>query len=146
MLLASTHSFVRPVIKDRYAFGGLVYDCGNGCVGVQVQRSEHVYYLEQQKRFLIDPFDEIRVVRDGDVVILEFSADPKEIPATKGFGLYDQIVYGPLVLPYFIQFLDTWKFKPRIYTYWLPDTEAEDTPGGLRFGMAQLGAYSLADI
>ncbi len=72
---------------------------GMAAFGVQIQRSEYVYYWEQQKRFLIDLFDQIRDVRDGDVVILEFSADPQVIPATKGFGLNDQSVYGPLVLP-----------------------------------------------
>jgi hypothetical protein len=36
------------------------------------------------------------------------------------------------VLPYFIKFPDTWKLKPRIYTYWPPGTKAEETPEGLR--------------
>ena len=105
---------------------------GMAAFGVQIQRSEYVNYWEQQKRFLIGLFDQIRDVRDGDVVILEFSTDPQVIPTTDGFGLYDQVVYGSLVLPYFIKFPDTWKLKPRIYTYWPPGTKAEETPEGLR--------------
>jgi hypothetical protein len=105
---------------------------GMAAFGVQIQRSEYVNYWDQQKRFLIGLFDEIRDVQDGDVVILEFSTDAQVIPATDGFGFYDQVVYGPLVLPYFIKFPDTWKLKPRIYTYWPPGTKAEETPEGLR--------------
>jgi hypothetical protein len=105
---------------------------GMTAFGVQIQRSEYADYWEQQKRFLIALIDAIRDVREGDVVILEFSTDPQVIPATKGFGLYDQVVYGPLVLPYFIKFPDTWKSKPRVFTYWPEGTKAEETPNGLR--------------
>ena len=105
---------------------------GMTAFGVQIQRSEYVNYWEQQKRFLIALIDTIRDVREGDVVILEYSTDSKVIPATKGFGLYDQIVYGPLVLPYFVKFPDSWKLKPRVFTYWPQGTEAEETPNGLR--------------
>jgi hypothetical protein len=105
---------------------------GMAAFGVQVQRSEYVDYWEQQKRFLVALFDQIRDVREGDVVILEFSTNPQVIPATKGFGQYNQVVYGPLVLPYFVKFPGTWKSKPRVFTYWPQGTKAEETPNGLR--------------
>jgi hypothetical protein len=105
---------------------------GMAAFGIQIQRSEYVNYWDQQKRFLIDLVNEVRDVRDGDVIVLEFSADPKVIPATKGFGSYDQVVYGPLVLPYLLQFPERWKSKPRIYTYLRSDTKEQETPEGMR--------------
>jgi hypothetical protein len=105
---------------------------GMTAFGVQIQRSEYVDYWEQQKRFLIALIDAIRDVREGDVVILQFSTDSQVIPATKGFGPYDQVSYGPFVLPYIVKFPDSWKLKPRFFTYWPQGTAAEETPSGLR--------------
>jgi hypothetical protein len=105
---------------------------GMAAFGIQIQRSEYVNYWDQQKRFLVGLVNEIRDVREGDVIVLEFSADPQVIPATKGFGLYDQVVYGSLVLPYLLKFPKSWKSKPRIYTYWPSNTKEEETPEGMR--------------
>ena len=105
---------------------------GMAAFGIQIQRSEYVNYWEQEKRFLMGLLNEIRDVREGDVIILEYSADPHVIPTTKSFGSYDQVVYGPLVLPYFIKFPETWKLKPRIYTYDRSATREQETPEGMR--------------
>jgi hypothetical protein len=117
---------VAAVLAASFMFAGMT------AFGVQIQRSEYVSYWEQEKRFLIALIDAIRDVREGDVVILEFSLDSKVIPTTKGFNAYDQIGYGPYLLPYFVKFPDSWTLKPRVFTYWPQGTKAEETPNGLR--------------
>jgi len=86
--------------------------------GVQIQLTEYVPYLEETKRFWSTLLNQIKVVKDGDVVLVEQSSDNRVMPVTKGFGEFDQESYFPMALPYFVDFPLTWKQTPRVYGLW----------------------------
>jgi hypothetical protein len=104
----------KSVLALAFSFycGGLV------SFGVQIQLSEYVAYWEQTKKFWDVLLDQTRDIQDGEVVIVEQSSDSRVMPITKGFGEFDQESYFPMALPYFVDFPQTWKQKPRLYGIW----------------------------
>lgn len=86
--------------------------------GIQIQLGEYVTYWQETKRFWTELLDQIRDVQDGEVVLVEQSADARVMPITKGFGEFDEETYLPMALPLFVNFPKTWKDEPRVYGVW----------------------------
>jgi hypothetical protein len=99
----------------------LAFACYSGALvsfGVQVQLTEYVPYWEETKRFWSELLNQIRDIQNGEVVLIEQSADSRVMPVTKGFGEFDEESYMPMALPFFVDFPKTWHDQPRVYGLW----------------------------
>lgn len=102
-------------------FCALAFSCYCGALtsfGVHIQRSEYVAYWDETKNFWNNLLPRIQDVAEGDVILVEQSADSRVLPVTQGFSIWSEEFNFPVILPYFVNFPSGWKTIPRVYGIW----------------------------